>query len=213
MILLGLPGAGKGTQAARLKELSGLVHVSSGDLFRENIGGGTELGLKAKEYVESGRLVPDEITIGMILDRIGREDAVAGFMLDGFPRNTEQAKALDAALAKDGKQIDKALYIKVDTEELVSRLAGRWTCKSCGAVFHEVNQPPKAAGVCDNCGSPLSQREDDKPEVVRTRLEVNVANTDPLLAYYRSQGKLIEIDGQRTPDAITEDMASILEVR
>lgn len=211
MILLGLPGAGKGTQAARLKESTGLAHISSGDLFRENIGGGTELGLKAKEYVESGRLVPDEITIGMILDRITRDDARAGFMLDGFPRNKEQAEALDAALAKDGKQIDKALYIKVDTEELVSRLAGRWTCRSCGAVFHEVNQPPKEAGVCDNCGSALSQREDDKPEVVRTRLEVNVANTEPLLTHYRGQGKLVEIDGQRAPDAITADMASVLE--
>jgi adenylate kinase len=210
VILLGLPGAGKGTQAARLKDRTGLAHISSGDLFRENIGGGTQLGLQAKEYVESGRLVPDEITIGMILDRIAREDAKNGFMLDGFPRNTEQAAALDAALEKDGKQIDTALYINVETDELVSRLAGRWTCKECGAVYHEVNHPPKNAGVCDNCGSALSQREDDKPEVVRTRLDVNVKNTEPLLDYYRKQGKLIDIDGQRDPDSITADMAKAL---
>lgn len=210
VILLGLPGAGKGTQAVRLKDKTGLAHISSGDLFRENIGGGTALGLKAKEYVESGRLVPDEITIGIVLDRITREDAQDGFMLDGFPRTTEQAEALDKALANDGRQIDRAIYIKVGTDELVSRLAGRWSCKNCGAVYHVLNQPPKREGVCDNCGSTLYQRDDDKPDVVRTRLEVNVKNLEPLLSHYRSQGKLDEVDGERDADSITRDMARLL---
>lgn len=210
VILLGLPGAGKGTQAARLKAQTGLAHVTTGELFRENIRLGTELGRKAQPFVESGRLVPDEITIGMLLDRIRQPDCARGCMLDGFPRNLEQARALDAALAADGKRIDKAVYIRVPTEELVSRLAGRWNCRGCGAVYHEVNQPPRAAGVCDNCGAQLYQREDDKPQVVRTRLQVNVEQLEPLLAYYRGQGKLLEIDGLRDVDAVTEDLGAAL---
>ena len=210
VIFLGLPGAGKGTQAARLTGPTGLAHVTTGELFRENIRSETELGKKAKEYVESGLLVPDEITIGMLLDRISQPDCAQGFMLDGFPRNTEQATALDEALSRQGKQIDKAVYIKVNTEELVRRLAGRWNCKQCGAVYHEVSAPPRQSEICDNCGSALYQREDDKPEVVRTRLEVNLKNTEPLLAYYCEQGKVIEIDGERDPDAITQDIAKVL---
>jgi adenylate kinase len=211
LILLGLPGAGKGTQASRLKESTGLAHISSGDLFRENIGQGTELGRKAKEYVDQGALVPDEITIAMILDRIGRPDAERGFMLDGFPRTMQQAEALDEALGRRGKQIDRAVYIRVSTEELVRRLAGRWTCPKCQAVYHEVNQPPNSAGVCDNCGSALTQREDDKPDVVRKRIEIQLENLTPLVRYYGDQGKLVEVEGERGPDAVTSDIAGALE--
>lgn len=211
LILLGLPGAGKGTQAARLKERTGLAHISSGDLFRENIGQGTDLGLKAKQFVDQGLLVPDEITIAMILDRISRPDAQRGFMLDGFPRTMQQAQALDDALDKQGKHIDRVLYIKVSTDELVNRLAGRWTCPRCQAVYHQVNQPPRTAGICDNCGSPLTQRDDDHPDVVRRRIEIQLENLAPLLQYYDSQGKLTEIDGERDPDLVTLDIARVLE--
>ena len=211
VVLLGLPGAGKGTQAARLKEDTGLAHITTGELFRENIRNNTPLGQKAKSFVESGQLVPDEITIGMLLDRLKQPDCAAGCMFDGFPRNTEQAVALDKALAADGHQIDRAIYIQVDQDELVSRLAGRWSCPNCGAVYHEVNQPPATPGICDNCGSELTQRADDKPEVVRTRLEVNLRNLEPLLEFYRKKGKLTEIDGDREADAITEDLKRVIE--
>jgi adenylate kinase len=210
VIFLGLPGAGKGTQAARLTGPTGLAHVTTGELFRENIRNETELGKKAKEFVEGGLLVPDEITIGMLLDRIAQPDCEKGFMLDGFPRTIEQAEALDSALKAQGKQIDKAVYIEVSTDELVRRLAGRWNCKNCGAVYHEVSQPPAKAGVCDNCGSDLYQREDDKPEVVRTRLEVNLRNLEPLLDYYGGHDKVIKIDGERDADAITQDISKVL---
>jgi len=211
VILLGLPGAGKGTQAALLEEETRLPHVTTGELFRENIRLGTELGKKAQPFVESGRLVPDEITIGMLLDRIAQPDCDDGCMLDGFPRNTEQARALDEALAATGKQIDRAIYIRVPTEELVRRLAGRWSCPQCGAVYHETSQPPQTPGVCDNCGSQLYQREDDKPEVVRTRLEVNQKNLEPLLDYYRQQGKLCEADGEAAVEEVTRSVRSCLE--
>jgi len=210
VIFLGLPGAGKGTQAARLTQPTGLAHVTTGELFRENIRNETELGKKAKEFVEGGLLVPDEITIGMLLDRIAQPDCQKGFMLDGFPRTIEQAEALDAAVKSHGKEIDTAIYVKVGTDELLRRLAGRWNCKQCGAVYHEVSQPPAKAGVCDNCGSQLYQREDDKPEVVRTRLEVNIKNLEPLLAYYSGQGKLIEVEGERDANVITEDIKKVL---
>lgn len=211
LILLGLPGAGKGTQASRLKERTGLAHISSGDLFRENIGQGTDLGLRAKEYVDQGLLVPDEVTIAMILERIEREDARRGFMLDGFPRTMQQAEALDGALSKQGKQIDRAVYIKVSTDELVSRLAGRWTCPECQSVYHEVNQPPKTAGICDNCGAGLTQREDDKPDVVRRRIEIQLENLTPLVRYYSEQRRLVEIDGERDPDVVAGEIARELE--
>ena len=210
VILLGLPGAGKGTQAQRLKDETGLAHVSSGDLFRENIGRGTELGVRAKEFVDSGRLVPDQITIGMILDRISRPDCAKGFMLDGFPRTTEQAKALDDALSLEGKTIGQALYIRVSPSELVTRLAGRWTCPKCSAVYHEVSQAPKQAGICDNCGSALAQRQDDKPDVERKRIDIQLENLVPLLEHYRRQGKLKEIDGERDPNMVTGELQQLL---
>jgi adenylate kinase len=211
IVLLGLPGAGKGTQASLIKEKTGLPHVTTGELFRENIRQGTDLGKKAQPFVESGQLVPNELTIGMLLNRIAQPDCAAGCMLDGFPRNTEQAEALDKALAAEGKQIDKAIYIAVPTEELVRRLAGRWTCPQCGAVYHETNQPPKQPGVCDNCGAQLYQRQDDKPEVVRTRLDVNLKNLETLLEHYRQQSKLLEVNGERPVDELTRDILQLLQ--
>ena len=211
LILLGLPGAGKGTQAARLRKETGLVQVTTGELFRENIREGTELGQEAKPYYDAGQLVPDELTIGMLLDRLSQPDCRNGCMFDGFPRNLKQAEALEEALASQGKQIGKAVYIRVDTEELVRRLAGRWTCPQCGAVYHQVNQPPKQPGICDACGSQLRQREDDRPDVVRTRLEVNLKELEPLLDYYRNQDKLIEVEGQRDPDEITRELTAIIK--
>jgi len=212
VILLGLPGAGKGTQAALLKDETGLAHITTGGLFRENIRLGTNLGREAQPFVESGRLVPDEITIGMLLDRISKPDCTGGFMLDGFPRNIAQARALDDALSEvGGKRIDRAIYIHVSTDELVRRLAGRWSCPTCGAVYHETSQPPKRPGVCDNCGSQLYQREDDKPDVVRTRLEVNLKNLEPLLDYFREQGKLCEANGEASVEVVNRAVLSCLE--
>jgi adenylate kinase len=205
-----LPGAGKGTQAARLKDIVGLPHVTTGDLFRENIAKETALGKQAKEYYDAGKLVPNELTIGMLLERIGQPDCADGCMIDGFPRNLEQAEALDQALAKSGKAIGKALYIEVSEDELVRRLSGRWLCAKCGAVYHEVSAPPKAAGVCDNCGNELTQRADDKPDVVRTRLKVNMENMQPLVDFYSAQSKLTAVNGERDAAAVTEDLKRAL---
>ncbi|MEX0683343.1 MAG: adenylate kinase [Dehalococcoidia bacterium] len=211
VVLLGLPGAGKGTQAARLKDELGLPHITTGDLFRENIAGETELGKQAKPYYDAGQLVPNELTIGMLLDRIKQPDCANGCMFDGYPRNVEQAVALDQVLASAGKQIDKALYIEVPADELVRRLSGRWLCPNCGAVYHEVSQPPSTAGVCDKCGSKLSQRSDDKPDVVRTRLDVNMTNQEPLVEYYTGQNKLTTVNGERDADAVTADLKQALK--
>lgn len=195
LILLGLPGAGKGTQAALLSQDMGIAHITSGGLFRENIRRQTELGRKVQPILDQGLLVPDELTVSMVLDRIAQPDAGQGFVLDGFPRNVDQARALDKALAREGKSIEKVIYIKVSTDELVRRLAGRWNCPKCEAVYHELSMPPKKSGVCDSCGSELHQREDDRPDVVRTRLEVNLKETKPLLEYYGADGKLTEVNG------------------
>ena len=211
LILLGLPGAGKGTQAAMICQETGLVHITTGELFRENIRQQTELGRKAQPFVEQGLLVPDELTVGMLLDRIARPDAAQGFALDGFPRNLDQAKALDDALAREGKAIDKTIYIKVPTEELVRRLSGRWNCRQCGAVYHEQSMPPKQQGVCDRCGGQLYQREDDRPDVVRTRLDVNVKQTEPLLEYYRRDAKLVEVDGGLEVDQVKGQLLAAME--
>jgi adenylate kinase len=210
VILLGLPGAGKGTQAQRLQSATGLLHISSGDLFRENMSKGTELGKKAEQYVNSGALVPDEITIGMILERIARPDVSKGLMLDGFPRTIHQANALDEALRERGLSIDRAIYMKVSPEELVRRLAGRWSCPKCGTVYNELKQPPAQAGVCDNCGSALTQREDDKPEVVSKRIGLQMKNLEPLLLHYDKQGKLLEVNGERDADEVTRDLQRLI---
>ncbi|HZP26422.1 MAG TPA: adenylate kinase [Dehalococcoidia bacterium] len=211
VILLGLPGAGKGTQAQTIVRETGLTHVTTGELFRENIRNGTELGEKARPYYESGQLVPDEITIGMIIDRLQQPDAARGCLFDGFPRTLEQARALDEALAQRGESIDSVLYIKVPESNLVDRLAGRWTCRNCGAVYHERNSPPKQAGVCDRCGGELYQRDDDKQEVVAKRLEVNAKQLQQLAAYYRKKGKLTDINGQQEIAAVGRDLLAALK--
>jgi len=204
IILLGLPGAGKGTQAARLSSATGLAHITTGEIFRENIRAGTELGKKAQPFVEQGKLVPDEITIGMLLDRTQQADAAGGFMLDGFPRNMEQAEALDGALEAENRCIDRVIYIKVSTAELVRRLTGRWSCPQCGAVYHETNQPPRKAGVCDNCGSRLYQREDDKPEVVMRRFENYERETVPVVNLFRKEHKDVcwEVSAEASPGEV-----------
>jgi len=195
IIFLGAPGAGKGTQAATVAQELKLVHVASGDLFRQEIEQGTELGLKAKSYVEKGRLVPDKITIAMVLGRMSALDGQGGVILDGFPRNLEQAKALGEALQKQAKAIDKVVYIKVSEDELLKRLGGRWICRSCQTPYHTINSPPAVWGKCDRCGGELYQRPDDTVETVKKRLEVYFAQTIPLIEYYAQAGKLLEVDG------------------
>ncbi len=202
IVLLGPPGAGKGTQAQRIAAATQLLHISTGDMFRENVKAGTELGKLANEYMSKGELVPDEVTIRMLLERISRPDAAEGAMFDGFPRNTAQAAALDEALAGKGAKIDRALLISVADEELVARLGGRWICRGCGKLYHERNDPPKQAGVCDACGAELYQREDDRPDVVSARLEKQKPPA-ALIDHYRNAGVLKEIDGQQSLDTVT----------
>lgn len=207
IVLLGPPGAGKGTQAQRIATATKLVHISTGDMFRENVKNETPLGKLANEYMSKGDLVPDEVTIKMLVERISRADAKAGAMFDGFPRNVVQAEALDAALRAEGARVDFALLISVRDEELVSRLGGRWICRSCGRLYHERNDPPKTAGKCDACGGELYQREDDRPEVVQSRLEKQKPPA-ALIEHYRKSGVLKEINGEQSLDAVT---AALLE--
>lgn len=202
IVLLGPPGAGKGTQAQRIAEATKLLHISTGDMFRENVKNETPLGKLANEYMSKGELVPDEVTIKMLLERISRDDAKAGAMFDGFPRNVVQAQALDEALKGQGAKVDYALLISVRDEELISRLGGRWICRNCGKLYHERNDPPKKAGVCDNCGGELYQREDDRPQVVRSRLEKQKPPA-ALIEHYREAGVLKEIDGEQPLDTVT----------
>ena len=210
LILLGAPGAGKGTQAVFLSQEFGLPHVASGDLFREAQNKGTELGLMAKSYMEKGQLVPDSVTIKLILERIAALDCAKGFILDGFPRSLEQAKALDAALVKLKKAIDKAIYIKVSDEELMRRLSGRWICRGCQAPYHMVSSPPKVKGKCDRCGGVLYQRADDTAETVRKRLDVYFAQTTPLIDYYQARGKLLQVNGEQGIDEVCKDLITAL---
>ena len=195
--LLGAPGAGKGTQADSLSSELNLPHIASGDLFREALKKETELGLLAKSYMERGELVPDEVTIKMILQRIEMPDCVSGCLFDGFPRTLAQAEALDKGLADKGKSTDKVLYIKVSNEELLKRLGGRWLCQNCQTPYHLITAPPKVPGKCDKCGGELYQREDDKEETVKERLRVFFAQTIPIVDYYRGQSKLIEVNGNQ----------------
>ena len=196
LILLGAPGSGKGTQAKNIAEKVGITHVASGDLFRAAATRGDELGKQAKYYMEKGLLVPDEITIKMILERIDAPDCSKGVMLDGFPRTLEQAKALDQALGKKKQKIDRVFYIKVSTDELVRRLSGRFICRKCQAPYHKVSSPPKKEGKCDKCGGELYQRADDIPETVRKRIDVYTKETSPLIDYYKKAKKLVEIKGE-----------------
>ncbi|MGC8836794.1 MAG: adenylate kinase [Anaerolineae bacterium] len=197
IVLLGAPGAGKGTQAELLQKDYGLAHISSGDLFREHLEKGTPLGKLAQAYMDRGELVPDDVTIAMVRERLQEPDCQRGAILDGFPRTVAQAEALDALLREMGERICVVPYVKVSPEVLLERLSGRWTCRQCGAVYHVLYNPPKVAGVCDECGGPLYQRPDDTPETQRRRIAVYLEQTAPLIARYQAQGLLVEVDGER----------------
>ena len=204
VILMGPPASGKGTQAERLQDVLGLSHVASGDLFRYNLKNETELGLKAKVYMDKGDLVPDDVTIAMVLDRLSREDCAKGALLDGFPRTLAQAEALDVALAGSGNSINLVLNIQVPTKELISRVTGRRLCRDCGASYHIKFKRPKEEGVCDKCGGELYQRDDDTEATARRRLEVYNAQTKPLINYYSRKGSLANIDGNKPIDEVTD---------
>jgi len=212
VVLLGAPGAGKGTQATVLTKELGVVHVASGDLFRRALAEKTELGVLAKSYMDKGELVPDEVTINMVLERIVQPDCVGGVLFDGFPRTLSQAEALDNRLESESRSIDSVVYIEVPEEELVKRLSGRWICRACQTPYHAVSSPPKKAGVCDECGGELYQRDDDKEETVRERLKVFMAQTLPIVDYYDGQGKLVRVDGNRDIAAVSGDIMAKVKV-
>ena len=210
IIMLGAPGAGKGTQAKRIAQRYGIPHVSTGDIFRANIKNGTELGMKAKAYMDAGNLVPDENTIGMLLDRIHEADCEKGYVLDGFPRTIPQAESLTAALKERGEKMDYAIDVDVPDENIINRMSGRRACLACGATYHIAYNPPKKEGVCDQCGEPLVLRKDDKPETVKNRLEVYHQQTQPLIDYYKKEGILAQVDGTQNMDQVFEDIVKIL---
>jgi adenylate kinase len=210
LVLLGPPGTGKGTQAKLIAERLGLAHIATGDLFREAVQQGTGLGKRAKEFMDLGELVPDDVTIAMLLERIQRPDAQHGVVFDGFPRTVQQARALDDALAGRGVAVALALHVTASDDEIVRRLTGRWLCPGCGEIYHEQTRPPKTAGVCDACGSALTQRDDDKPEVVRRRLELQRPAKD-LLEHYQAQRKLIDVDGEQGVERVTRDLLAAIE--
>ena len=210
IVLLGPPGAGKGTQAQVISARLGLPHISSGDIFRENLKNQTELGILAKRFIDRGELVPDDVTIAMIRDRLSRPDCRVGALLDGFPRTPAQAEALAGILAEFGGGVDAVPYVNVSEAVLVERLTGRWTCRESGHVFHEKFNPPKAAGRCDNDGSELYQREDDKAETVSRRIRVYFEQTMPLIEYYRQKGVLLEIDGTQSIEQVSADLLAAL---
>jgi len=211
IVLLGTPGVGKGTQAKIMAKKSGLVHISSGDLFRENIKKHTKLGQLAESFINKGELVPDDVTIAMIKARITRSDCEPGAVLDGFPRTPVQADAAKAMLSKIGEDIDIVPYLTASEEILVERLSGRWTCRKSGHIFHAVFNPPLNEGVCDFDGSELYQRDDDKVETVKNRIQVYLKQTSPLIAYYREAGKLVEVQGGQGIEEVTRDLLDALE--
>lgn len=211
IIMLGAPGAGKGTHAKKITEKFGIPAISTGDIFRENIKNGTELGKKAKEYMDAGNLVPDELVCDLVVDRLKQDDCKKGYILDGFPRTIPQAEALTAALAKNDDAIDYALEIFIEDQAIIDRMSGRRVCKSCGATYHVVNIPPKTEGVCDECDGELIVRDDDAPETVKKRLDVYHEQTAPLIDYYKKQGILKVIDGSKGLDTCFEEICGILE--
>lgn len=211
IVLLGPPGVGKGTQAKKLAEKTGLAHISSGDLFRENIKNQTELGLLAQTFINKGELVPDDVTIGMIRERLSLPDCEAGSILDGFPRTPAQADALESLLAEFGASVKIVPFITASEETLVERLAGRWTCRAQGHVFHEKFNPPKQPGICDLDGSELYQRDDDKAETVQRRIHVYFEQTAPLVSYYQERGLLVEIDGTQSIEQVTSQLLAGLK--
>lgn len=211
IIMLGAPGAGKGTQAKKLAAKYNIPHISTGDIFRANIKEGTELGAKAQGYMDKGLLVPDELVIDLVVDRLTWEDAKDGYVLDGFPRSIPQAEALTEALAKKGEKVDFAVDIEIPDQNIISRMGGRRACVSCGATYHIVNIPPKKEGVCDTCGAELILRDDDKPETVKKRLDVYHDQTQPLIDYYKKENVLKEVDGTLPMDDVFDEIVKILE--
>jgi len=210
VVLMGGPGAGKGTQARRLENELGLPQVATGDLFRQNIKNGTKLGQLAQRYMDAGELVPDEVTVSMVRERLSEPDCANGALLDGFPRTIAQAQSLDELLAINGQRISVVPFISVSPEVLLRRLAGRWTCTQCGHVFHTLYHPPEVEGVCDFDGSPLYQREDDTEETQKRRIEVYFENTEPLLDYYRQRGLLAEVNGEQSIEGVLAELAATI---
>ena len=210
IIMLGAPGAGKGTQAKMLAEKYGIPHISTGDIFRANIKNNTELGKKAKSYMDAGELVPDELTVDLVLDRIKVKDCMNGFILDGFPRNIPQAEALDYALNNQNEKIDYAINVDVPDANIIERMSGRRACLNCGATYHVVTIPPKKEGICDVCGSELVLRDDDQPETVKKRLDVYHEQTQPLIDYYKNAGILRTVDGTMEMDQVFAAIVDIL---
>ncbi len=210
IIMLGAPGAGKGTQAKMIAEKYGIPHISTGDIFRSNIKDGTELGMEAKKYMDQGLLVPDELTVKILLDRVARADCRNGYVLDGFPRTIPQAEVLDQALEKIGDQIDFAVNVSVPDENIVKRMSGRRACVGCGATYHIEHIPPEKEGICDTCGMELILREDDKPETVQNRLNVYHSQTQPLIEFYQKKGILQTVDGTVDMKAVFDAIVAIL---
>jgi len=210
IIMLGAPGAGKGTQAKMIADKYSIPHISTGDIFRANIKNGTELGKKAKTYMDQGLLVPDELVVDLVVDRVGQEDCSNGYVLDGFPRTIPQAESLDAALEKLGSKVDYAINVEVPDENIVRRMSGRRACVACGATYHIVHIPTKVEGICDRCGSELILRDDDKPETVKKRLAVYHEQTQPLIDYYNNKKVLVEVDGTKDMNDVFTDIVKIL---
>ena len=210
LLIMGRPGAGKGTQAANIKEYYGIPHISTGDMFRAAIKEGTELGKLAKSYMDKGALVPDEVTIGIVKERLLKDDCKKGFLLDGFPRNVLQAEALDSFMKEQGISLDAVLDVNVDASILIRRIVGRRICKTCGATYHIDFNKPKKEGICDNCGTPLIQRADDTIETAGSRLEVYAKQTAPLLAYYEKQNLLKTVNGDQELNKVFEDIKAVL---
>lgn len=208
---MGLPGAGKGTQAEKISEKYNIPHISTGDMFRLAIKEGTDLGIKAKQFMDQGDLVPDEVTIGIVEERLRKDDCQNGFLLDGFPRTIAQAEALQTLLSKLDDDIDYVLHVNVPEEQLMKRLTGRRICPTCGATYHVMYNPPKEEGLCDKDGSELIQRKDDTPETVRTRLDVNMKQTKPLLDFYNKKGYLVTINGDKEINVVFKDIQTKLE--
>ena len=211
MIFLGPPGVGKGTQAVKLSQKYGIPHISTGDALREAVARKTEIGLKAKSYMDKGTLVPDKVVIGIIRERLARDDCRSGFILDGFPRTVKQAEALDEILKAMGVELDAVLNVEAPDGVIIERLSGRRTCRSCGRVYHIIYVPPKREGVCDVCGGELYQRDDDKPEAIARRLQVYKEQTAPLIEYYEDRGKLRRIDGSKSVDDVFRQITGLLE--
>lgn len=210
LIMLGAPGAGKGTQAKKIAEKYQIPHISTGDIFRANIKAGTELGMKAKSFMDQGQLVPDEVTIGMLLDRISQDDSKNGYVLDGFPRTIPQAESLTAALKERGEKIDYAVNVDVPDDNIINRMSGRRACVGCGATYHVVYNAPKTEDICDTCGEKLILRDDDKPETVQNRLLVYHDQTQPLIDYYKKEGVLVEVDGTQNLEKVFQDIVAVL---